>query len=91
MYMFGGTIVTFGQVMNDLYVLDLKSLEWKNLTQSSTNIPSRRASMSCSTYGKERLYVFGGTEHFRLNDLWEYQISKLSYSKHIVDFWLLSR
>ncbi|KYQ92341.1 Kelch repeat-containing protein [Tieghemostelium lacteum] len=57
-YLFGGYD---GQsLLNDLYILDLETLEWSKPTVQGDHIPSPRCGHSSITIGN-KLYVFGGT------------------------------
>lgn len=80
-YVFGGVTAAF-ETLNDLWVYDLDSNRWKELSRNGAPDapPSRHEAMSGSEPVRGRLLLYGG-EHFDpaagftvLNDTWEYDL-----------------
>jgi len=69
-----------GSISNDFYSWDPSSLEWKNLSNISINIPSPRQNFGMACVN-DRLYVFGGDNGSNvLNEFYEYNISSREWN-----------
>lgn len=90
MYLFGG-VTEYGQT-NDLYSLDTKALQWRDLAakEVSTQIPARRSGHSMNMLdGEEKFVLFGGagvtggsgSSLVGLNDVWTYDVNDLSWQR----------
>lgn len=65
-YLFGGRLVTTRRMVNDMYVLDLLTLEWSRHT-SSTDAPQPRYFHSCDLWNG-KLVIFGGMGYIQGNE-----------------------
>lgn len=69
-YLFGGE-VSWDEQVNDLWRMDLRSMEWEEIVCEG-DIPPPRRYHTMVSYG-HCLYLFGGRDQFiRMNDLWEF-------------------
>lgn len=79
LYMFGGED-SKRRVLNDLNVLDLKTMTWENVVTSGV-CPSPRAEHVATAYCKKHIFIFGGGSHSDCyNDLHVLDLENLEWS-----------
>ncbi|KAF9185889.1 hypothetical protein BGZ51_002350 [Haplosporangium sp. Z 767] len=62
LYVFGGFHQYTDAVNNDLYRLDVESMQWEKLVYTKGEPPSKRNDHSASLWGDDRIVIFGGSD-----------------------------
>eukprot|EP00943_MAST-04B_sp_MAST-4B-sp1_P008092 g8092.t1 len=89
-YLFGGRqALESGSVvyMNDTWVLNIRSLQWTELTTLGDNmiLAGRYEASAITFFDRKKMYVFGGYNGERKSDLWYLDLVNLTWSNVVYE------